>query len=150
MQKSQGDFYAVSKVPLPRGTFLQAVQKTHFDSKVRIQRAFLTFLHPAVNSFAVNSEYKTQPKVLLFLCTTGYADAFFALDTRVTEPRTPLDTTVTARSAKKISDVLPSGRVVTAKTREGRSSDSAVGVQWMLALGQEPRVEPLQVDDADD
>ena len=62
MQKSQGDFYAVSKVPLPRGTFLQAVQKTHFDSKVRIQRAFLTFLHPAVNSFAVNSEYKTQPK----------------------------------------------------------------------------------------
>ena len=40
--------------------------------------------------------------------------------------------------------------VVTAKTREGRSSDSAVGVQWMLALGQEPRVEPLQVDDADD
>ena len=80
----------------------------------------------------------------------SYADAFFALDTRVTEPRTPLDTTVTARSAKKISDVLPSGRVVTAKTREGRSSDSAVGVQWMLALGQEPRVEPLQVDDADD
>ena len=59
-QKRQGDFYAVRKVARGRATFLQPLQKTLFDSKVRIQRAVLTFLHPAVNSFAVKSKSKTQ------------------------------------------------------------------------------------------